>query len=224
MIKKILRVTAVVFILNCIAVPFFGTGEREPKPYSKVESVIITYEYYGLDKGTVKLSIKDNGSYVRRDETRIMKSNGDEKTYKYFYLLTPENFYQADLHSGNMAIRMDRPADLSTMILIPEILYGESAESLETESRYKKEAEERVADQLCQVYYDETSAEKYWIWNDIILKNESLDWETKKPSGKRAVSVELDPKFPKGTFEVPEDLEVIGQPSFTTSEHVCKAQ
>lgn len=94
MIKKILLVTAVVFILNCIAVPFFGTVEQEPEPYSKVKSVIITYEYYGLDKGTVTLSIKDNGSYVRRDETRIMKSNGNEKTYKYFYLLTPENFYK----------------------------------------------------------------------------------------------------------------------------------
>lgn len=211
MIKKILIVTAVAFILNCIAVPFFGTEKQEAEPYSKVESVIITYEYYGLDKGTVKLFIKDNGSYVRRDETRIMTSNGNEKTYKYFYLLTPENFYQADLHSGNIAVRMDRPADMSTMILIPEILYGESAESFKTEKRYKKEAEERVAEQLCQVYYDETSAEKYWIWNDIILKDESLDWETKKPSGKRAVSVELDPEFPKGTFEVPEDLEVIGR-------------
>jgi len=210
MIKKILLITALVFILNFAAVPFFSTVEQEPEPFSKVENVIITYEYYGLDQGTVTLSIKDNGSYVRRDETRIMKSNGNEKTYKYFYLLTPENFYQADLHQGNMAIRMDRPADMANMILIHEILYGESAESLKTEKRYKKEAEERVAEQLCKVYYDEIGAEKYWIWNDIILKNESLDWETKKPSGKRAVSVELDPKFPKGTFEIPEDMEVIG--------------
>lgn len=80
MIKKILLVTAPVFILNCVAVPFLGTVEQEPEPYSKVESVIITYEYYGLNQGTVMLSIKDNGSYVRRDETRIMKSNGNEKT------------------------------------------------------------------------------------------------------------------------------------------------
>jgi hypothetical protein len=71
MIKRILLVTAVVFILNCIAVPFLGTVEQKQEPYSKVKSVIITYEYYGLDKGTVTLSIKDNGSYVKRKQEDI---------------------------------------------------------------------------------------------------------------------------------------------------------
>jgi hypothetical protein len=81
---------------------------------------------------------------------------------------------------------------------------------LDTDKRYKKEADEEVAGQMCKVYYDEISAEKYWVWNDIILKTESLDWETKEPSGKRALTVELDPEFKKGTFEIPEGLEVIG--------------
>jgi hypothetical protein len=183
---------------------------QEPQPYCKVESAIIKYEYYGLDEGTVTLFIKDNGKYVRRDDKRIKTSDEGEKTLRFFYLLTPKDFYQADLHQGNMAVRMDRPADMASMILIHEILYGESADSLDTDKRYKKEADEEVAGQMCKVYYDEISAEKYWVWNDIILKTESLDWETKEPSGKRALTVELDPEFKKGTFEIPEGLEVIG--------------
>lgn len=73
MIKKFLFVTAVVFFLNSATVSFFGAADQEPDPYCKVENAIISYEYYGLDQGTVKLSIKDSAGYVPRDETRIMK-------------------------------------------------------------------------------------------------------------------------------------------------------
>ena len=209
--RKILLLMILVFFLLTIANPYNRSVEQESEPYCKVENAIITYEYYGLDKGTVKLYIKDNGSFVRREDTKIVERDGGEKTLRFFYLLTPEYFYQADLHDSNMAVRMPRPANQGDlMILIHEILHGEQAKSLETEKRYKKEAEERVVNQLCKVYYDETSAEKFWIWNDIILKQESLDWETKEPSGKRAVSVELNPKFEKDTFELPKDLEIIG--------------
>lgn len=111
---------------------------------------------------------------------KFLLAEGDEETYKYFYLLTSDNFYQADLHQGNTTVRMDRLVDMASMILIHEILYGESADSLETKKRYKKEADEEAAGQLDKVYYDGIGAEKYWLWNDIILKTPFLDWETKK--------------------------------------------
>ena len=49
----------------------------------------------------------------------------------------------------------------------------------------------------------------YWVWNNIILKEEFIDWETKKPSGKRAVSVNVNPEFEKDAFSLPEGLEII---------------
>lgn len=67
------------------------------------------------------------------------------------------------------------------------------------------------------VYYDKTSDTTHWIWNDIILKTSAPDiemldkapWIKKKdPYGKIAVSVDLNPKFKKDTFKLPEGIEI----------------
>lgn len=109
---------------------------------------------------------------------------------------------------------MPRPANKEGLILlIHEIMVGEQAESFETEKRYRKEEDDDVCEQRCRVYYDETGGTKYWIWNDIVLKTESIGWETKKPSGKRAISVDLNPKFKEDAFGLPKGIEVIGIPS-----------
>ena len=219
MIRKTMVPTLVFFIFNFV--PAFS--QEQVQPYCKAKNAVITYEYYGIEKGTVKLMIKDHGQFVRREDNSIKTTDGEEKEYKYFYLLTPEFLYQADLHESNMAVKMARPADLAGLrLLLHEILYGEDAESLETDDRYQKEKDDVVAGQQCKVYHDKTSDVTYWVWNDIILKTSAPDvemldkepWIRKKdPYGKIAITVDLDPKFEKNTFEVPKGLEIIGIPS-----------
>jgi hypothetical protein len=186
-----------------------ASSEEKSQPFCKVENVVISYEYYGNDKGETTIKIKDYGAFVLRKDNRIMTSYGEEKEYRYFCLMTPSAFYQADLHDSNMAVKIARPANMEDIILFHEILYGKQADSLETEKRYQKRNDESVAGQLCHVYHDNTEAVTYWVWNNIILKEESVDWETKKPSGKRAVSVNVNPEFEKDAFSLPEELEVI---------------
>ena len=216
MLRKTM-VLALVFALLTLK-PIFA--EEQAESYCKVKNAVITYEYYGIEKGAIKLMIKDYGQFVRREDNIIKTTDGVEKTYNYFYVLTPENLYQADLHESNMAVKMARPPDLTGLrLLLHEIIYGEDAESFNTEDRYKKEKDDYVAGQLCKVYHDTTSDVTFWVWNDIILKTSTPDiemldkepWIRKKdPYGKIAVSVELDPKFEKNTFEMPEGIEIIG--------------
>ena len=222
MLQKIMVLALVIVILNLIPVH----AQEQVESYCKVKNAVITYEYYGIDKGTVKLMIKDNGQFVRREDNSIKTTDGKEKAYKFFYLLTPELFYQADLHESNTAVKMARPANSENLILLlHEILYGEAAKSFETDDRYQKEKDDVVAGQLCKVYYDGTSDTTYWVWNDIILKTSTPDvemldkepWIRKKdPYGKIAVTVDLDPKFEKNTFEVPEGMEIIGDDEINT--------
>jgi hypothetical protein len=219
MIRKTLVLALIIVILNLIP----AIAQEQAEPYCKVKNAVITYEYYGIEKGTVKLWIKDYGQSVRREDNIIKTTDGEEKEYKFFYLLTPEFLYQADLHESNMAVKMGRPADLAGLrLLLHEILYGEDAKSLETDDRYQKEKDDVVAGQQCKVYYDKTSDVTYWVWNDIILKTSAPDiemldkepWIRKKdPYGKIAITVDLDPKFGKNTFEVPEGMEIIGNSS-----------
>jgi len=209
MFRKIILLTLIILAMSLIVNRISGSGQEESAPFCKIKNAVITYEYYGLDKGTIKLMVKDNGSFVRREENRIMTSDDEKREYKSFYLLTPQYYYDVNVES-NIAIRMKRPANMDELITIHEILYGEQAESLETDDRYQKKKNESVAGQACKVYHDKISATTYWIWENIKLKEESLDWETKKPSGIRAVSVDLDPKFVKDIFELPEDIEIIG--------------
>ena len=216
MLRKTMVLALVIVILNLIP----AIAQEQVQPYCKVENAVITYEYYGLDKGTVKLMIKDYGDFVRREDNSIKTTDGEEKAYKFFYLLTPEFFYQADLHESNTAVKMGRPTQQETLtLLLHEILYGEAAKDFEKDDRYRKEKDDDVAGQLCKVYYDETSDTTYWIWNDIILKTSTPDvemlekepWIRKKdPYGKVAVTVDLDPKFEKNAFELPEGIEIIG--------------
>jgi len=211
MFRKTILLAIVIFILNLVVSRISESGEEKPEPFCKVKNAVIAYEYYGIDKGTIKLMIKDYGNFVRREETRIMKSDEKERVYKNFYLLTPEYYYDVDVKS-NTAIKMKCPANMEELITISEILYGEQAKSVETEDRYQKEKDGSVAGQVCKVYHDKISAMTYWIWNDIILKEESIDWETKEPSGKRAVSVDLNPKFKKDTFELLKGMEIFEVP------------
>jgi len=214
MLRKTMVLILIIVIFNFI--PVFP--EEKVESYCKVKNAVITYEYYGFDKGTIKLMIKDHGSFVRREDNRIKTSNGEEKAYKFFYILTPEYIYQADLHDSNMAVKMKRPAELEKLtIVLHEILYGEYAKSFETDDSYKKEKDDYVAGQLCKVYYDKTSDTTHWIWKDIILKTSTPDiemldkepWVKKKdPYGKIAVSVDLNPKFKKDTFKLPEGIEI----------------
>ena len=216
MLRKTM-VLALVFALLTLK-PIFA--EERAESYCKVKNAVITYEYYGIEKGAIKLMIKDYGQFVRRQDNVIKTTDGVEKEYKFFYVLTPEYLYQADLHESNMAVKMARPADLSGLrLLLHEIIYGEDAESFDTDDRYQKEKDDYVAGQLCKVYHDTTSDVTFWVWNDIVLKTSAPDieildkepWIRKKdPYGKIAVSVELDPKFEKNTFEVPEGIEIIG--------------
>ena len=218
MLRKIMVLALVIVFSNLI--PVFA--ENQVESYCKVKNAVITYEYYGLDKGTVKLMIKDYGHFVRREDNSIKTTDGEEKAYKFFYLLTPEFLYQADLHESNTAVKMGRPANLEGLrLLLHEISYGEDAESFQTDDRYQKEKDDYVAGQLCKVYYDKISDVTYWVWNDIILKTSAPDveildkepWIRKKdPYGKIAVTVDLDPKFEKNTFEMPEGMEIIGIP------------
>lgn len=197
-------------IVLCLMALFsFAFSEEKPQQFCKVENVVVSYEYYGVDKGITILKITGYGDFVRREDNRIMTSYGEEKEYRYFYLLTPSAFYQADLHDSNMAVKMARPANMEDVIFFHEILYGKQADSFEKEERYQKKNDESVAGQLCQVYHDTTLAVTYWIWNNIILKEEFIDWETKKPSGKKAVSVDVNPEFEKDAFSLPEGLEII---------------
>ena len=216
MLRKTM-VLSLVFALLSLK-PIFA--EEQAESYCKVENAVIIYEYYGIEKGAIKLMIKDYGQFVRREDNIIKTTDGVEKAYNYFYVLTPEYLYQADLHESNMAVKMARPADLSGLrLLLHEIIYGEDAESFDTDDRYQKEKDDYVAGQLCKVYHDTTSDVTFWVWNDIVLKTSAPDieildkepWIRKKdPYGKIAVSVELDPKFKKNTFEVPEGIEIIG--------------
>lgn len=216
MLRKAMALTLVFVLLNLV--PAFA--QERVEPYCKVKNAVITYEYYGVDKGTVKLMIKDFGQFVRREDNLIKTTDGEEKEYKFFYLLTPDYFYQADLHESNMAVRIARPADLAGLrALLHEITYGEDAASFETDDRYQKEKDDVVAGQPCKVYHDTISDETFWVWNDIILKTSAPDFEMldkepwvkkKDPYGKIAVTVELDPKFGKNAFEVPEGIEIIG--------------
>jgi hypothetical protein len=197
-------------------------AENQVESYSKVENVVITYDYFGIEKGTVNLMIKDHGQFVRREDNRIKTIDGEEKAQRFFYLLTPDYFYQADLHESDIAVKMERPAKSEDLILLMhEILYGDAAASFETDDRYQKEKDDYVAGQLCKVYHDTIDDTTYWIWNDIVLKTSTPDvevldkepWIRKKdPFGKIAVTVDLDPKFEKNTFEVPAGLEIIGTP------------
>ena len=219
MLRKAMVLVLIIVFLNLI--PVFA--QEQVVPYCKVKNAVITYEYYGIEKGTVKLMIKDHGQFVRREDNITKTTDGAEKAYKYFYLLTPEFFYQADLHESDIAVKMKRPDKLEDLILLlHEILYGEAAESFETDDRYQREKDDEVAGQLSKVYFDATSETTYWIWNDIILKTSTPDvemldkepWIRKKdPYGKIAVTVDLDPKFEKNAFEVPDGLEIIGIPS-----------
>jgi hypothetical protein len=216
MLRKTM-VLALVFALLSLK-PIFA--EEKGESYCKVENAVITYEYYGIEKGAIKLMIKDYGQFVRREDNIIKTTDGVEKAYKFFYVLTPEYLYQADLHESNIAVKMARPADLAGLrLLLHEIIYGEDAESFDTDDRYQKEKDDYVAGQLCKVYHDTTSDMTFWVWNDIILKTSTPDiemldkepWIRKKdPYGKIALSVELDPKFGKNTFEVSEGIEIIG--------------
>ena len=216
MLHKVMALTLVFVVSNLVP----ALAQERVEPYCKVKNVVITYEYYGVDKGTTKLMIKDFGQFVRREDHLIKTTDGEEKEYKFFYLLTPEYFYQADLHEPDMAVKMARPADLASLrLLLHEILYGEDAASLETDDRYQKGKDDVVAGQPCKVYHDKTSDETFWVWNDIILKTSAQDvemldkepWVRKKdPYGKMAVAVDLDPKFEKNAFEVPDGLEIIG--------------
>jgi hypothetical protein len=216
MLRKSLVLILVFVIFNLVP----ASAQEQTQPYCKVKNAVITYEYYGIEKGSIKLMIKDFGQFVRREDNCIKTIDGGEKEYKFFYLLTPEFLYQADLHESNMAVRMARPADLAGLrLLLHEITYGEDAASFETDDRYQKEKDDIVAGQPCKVYHDKTSDVTFWVWNDIILKTSAPDiemldkepWIRKKdPYGKIAVKVDLDPKFEKDTFEVPEGIEIIG--------------
>jgi hypothetical protein len=218
MLRKTMVLVLTIVILNLI--PVFA--ENQVESYCKVKNAVITYEYYGIDKGTVKLMIKDYGHFVLREDSRIKTTDGEEKTYEFFYLLTPEFLYQADLHESNIAVKMGRPTELEGLrLLLHEILYGEDAESFESDDRYQREKDDYVAGQLCKVYYDGTSDTTYWVWKDIILKTSTPDvemldkepWIRKKdPYGKIAITLDLDPKFEKSTFELPEGMEIIGDP------------
>ena len=218
MLRKTMVLVLIIVILNLI--PVFA--ENQVEPYCKVKNAVITYEYYGIDKGTVKLMIKDYGHFVLREDSSIKTTDGEEKTYEFFYLLTPEFLYQADLHESNIAVKMGRPTELEGLrLLLHEILYGEDAESFESDDRYQREKDDYVAGQLCKVYYDGTSDTTYWVWKDIILKTSTPDvemldkepWIRKKdPYGKIAITLDLDPKFEKSTFELPEGMEIIGDP------------
>lgn len=216
MLHKVMALTLVFVVSNLVP----ALAQERVEPYCKVKNVVITYEYYGVDKGTTKLMIKDFGQFVRREDHLIKTTDGEEKEYKFFYLLTPEYFYQADLHESDMAVKMARPTDMTGMrALLHEITYGEDSAFFETDDRYQKEKDEVVAGQPCKVYLDKTSETTFWIWNDIILKTSTPDFEMlekepwvrkKDPYGKIAITVDLDPKFEKNTFEVPEGLEIIG--------------
>ena len=197
-------------IVFCLMALFsVASSEEKSQQFCKVENVIISYEYYGDDKGETKLKIKDYGAFVLREDNRNMTSYGEEKEYRYFCLLTPSAFYQADLHDSNMVVENARPASMEDVTLFHEVLYGKQADSFEKEKRYEKRKDESVAGKLCLVYHDSTEAVTYWVWNNIILKEEFIDWETKKPSGKRAVSVNVNPEFEKDAFSLPEGLEII---------------
>jgi len=209
MYRKISSFMKLMIVLCLTALFSIASSEEKPKQFCRVENVVISYAYYGDDKGKTILKIKDHGAFVRREDNRVMTSYGEEKEYRYFCLLTPSAVYQADLHDSNRAVKMARPADMEDVIFFHEILYGKQAGSFEKEERYQKKNDESVAGQLCQVYHDTTLAVTYWIWNNIILKEEFIDWETKKPSGKKAVSVDVNPEFEKDAFSLPEGLEII---------------
>ncbi len=209
MSKKTLYFMKSIMAFCLMALFSVAFSEEKSQPFCKVENVAISYEYYGNDKGETKIKIKDYGAFVLREDNRIMTSYGEEKEYRYFCLLTPSAFFQADLHDSNMAVQNARPVSMEDITLFHEILYGKQADSFEKEKRYEKRNDESVAGQLCHVYHDSTEAVTYWIWNHIILKEEYVDWETKKPGGKRAVSVNLNPEFEKDAFSLPEGLEII---------------
>lgn len=114
MLRRTMVLILIIVIFNLISV----FPEEKVESYCKVKNAVITYEYYGFDKGTIKLMIKDYGSFVRREDNRIKTSNGEEKAYKFFYLLTPEYIYQANLHDSNIAAKMKRPAELGQLRLL----------------------------------------------------------------------------------------------------------
>lgn len=209
MSRKILYFMKIIIVYYLMALFSVAFSEEKSQQFCKVENVFISYEYYGNDKGETKLKIKDYGAYVLREDNRVMTSYGEEKEYRYFCLLTPSAFFQADLHDSNMVVKNARPANMEDIILFHEILYGKQADTFEKEKRYEKRNDESIAGQLCHVYHDNTEAVTYWVWNNIILKEEFIDWETKKPSGKRAISVNMNPEFEKDTFSLPEELEII---------------
>ncbi len=120
---------------------------------------------------------------------------------RFIYILTKEGSIAVNMKMKYAAKRKNPPELLDEEALCDwfiEILYGKRREKIMNPETWK--GVEKILDKECSIY--DLGDEKYWIWNNIILK-----WE-RKSFTQNVKNIQIDVSIPAEKFKVPKGVWV----------------
>ncbi len=125
---------------------------------------------------------------------------GCEKT-RFIYILTKEGNIAVNMKMKIAAKRKNPPELLDEEALCDwfiEILYGKRRERITNPETLK--GVEKILDKECSIY--DLGEEKYWVWNNIVMK-----WERKNFT-QNVKNIQIDVSIPAEKFKVPKGVWV----------------
>lgn len=173
-----------------------------------IPSARVEYTYTGAATGTRTFVFANHGLYERsEDQLRFRMGGGEEKMHQVRINADTVSYVLDLVAKKGQKIESFIPK-LATFItdLKPEEKKNFSEAKLRREG-VRPNGTAKVLDYTCNVFEDELRAQRYYVWNGILLKAQIF--MGKDTLTMMATSVDEDPDIEAAMFAPPKDVEVM---------------